>query len=95
MFAGSHLGCVKCWSLSWSEDAAPTCNLLGVIIPDDDYIPVTAIEVSSVNGYLVVSVTKNNALVAATIKCDANGLQCIDLQSSIMPGLQLTGIYIK
>ena len=45
-----------------------------------NYIHVTAIEVTSANGYLVVSVTKNNALVASTIKYDANGLQCIDLQ---------------
>ena len=46
-----------------------------------NYIHVTAIEVTSANGYLVVSVTKNNALVASsTIKYHANGLQCIDLQ---------------
>nr|CAG4636881.1 EOG090X03KG [Ceriodaphnia reticulata] len=83
---------VKCWSLSWSEGSAPTCTLLGAIIPDEDSIPVTAMEIISANGYLIVTVTKNNALVASTIKCDGNGLHCIDLQFALLPGLQLSGL---
>lgn len=91
IFAGSHRGQVKCWSLSWNQENAPTCNLLGSIIPDEDHISVSAIEVLCSDDFLVISTTKNNAVMAVSVKCDGNGLQCFDTKFAILPGLQLTG----
>jgi hypothetical protein len=93
LFAGSHRGQAKCWTLSWDRENAPTCNFLGAIIPDEDHIPVSAIEISNSNDYLVVSVTKNNAVVAVSVKCDGNGLQCVDTKFVLLPGVQLAGIF--
>lgn len=92
LFAGSHRGFLKCWAISWTDESAPTCNLLGAVLGDEDHIPISAIEVHRVNDHLVVSVAKNNAIVASVIKCDGNGLQCTDLQYAVLPGLQISGI---
>lgn len=91
IFAGSHRGQVKCWTLSWYQEDTPTCSFLGAIIPDEDHIPVTAIEVLDSDDFLIISVTKNNAIVAVSIKCDGNGLQCVDTKFAIIPGVQLAG----
>lgn len=91
LFAGSHRGFVKCWSLSWNEDRVPNCNPLGAIIPDEDLIPVNAIEISQSGGYVIVSAAKNNAIVASSVQCDGNGLKCVDVSYAILPGLQISG----
>lgn len=92
LFAGSHRGFLKCWALTWTDEAAPSCNLLGAVFPDEDHIPINAIEINRVKDHLVIAVAKNNALVAATIKCDRNGLQCTDLKYVVLPGLQISGM---
>jgi hypothetical protein len=92
LFVGSHRGQVKCWTLSWDRENAPTCDLLGTIIPDEDHIPVSAIEVLNSSGFLVVCVAKNNAVVAVSVKYDRNGLECVDTKFVLLPGVQLAGI---
>nr|CAG4649201.1 EOG090X03KG [Scapholeberis mucronata] len=92
LFAGSYRGLLNCWILSWNEEEAPSCKLLGSILPDEDQLSVNAIEVGFSNDHFIVSAAKSNAIVTAAVKYDGNELRCTDVKYTLLPGLQLSGL---
>jgi hypothetical protein len=91
LFAGSHHGVVKCWSLSWADEAKTTCHLLGPVISELDEIPVNVIDVATIDNRLVVCTVKQHVIVGSVIQCDANGLEILDQQFVLLPTMRIIG----